>query len=804
MWSMLRSRPVMSGVVVILLGIFFAGAGAHLIWLGGSWYYAVAGLGLIASGVALCMGRIAGLWIYAAVWIFTLVWALWESGFNVWYLMPRLLAPTVLGIYLLMPWVTLGLTPPFTIWSLLSRRRVAAAIVLLLGGTFSLGYILWPAPSSSADQPQTNLPDADAPASMRADVGSWPYYGNGPGADRFAPQAQITPDNVAQLQLAWTNRSGDSADEAEIRHEREFHSESTPIKIGNTLYSCFPHSVVQAIDATTGETKWRFDPQATREGNPYLVCRGVAYYEVQDETCPHRIYAPIFDARVVALNAETGKPCTGFAKNGYIDLTENMGDSPAGFTISTSPPMVVNDRVIIGSRIRDNRAVDEPSGVVRAYDPADGHLIWAWDMGRSDDAIPPLPPDEVYTRGTPNAWGTITADPQLGLVYLPMGNATPDYFIGKRRPFDDKYGSAIVALDIATGQQRWHFQTVHHDQWDFDLPVGPSLVDLPSPDGNGTVPALVQTTKQGQIFLLDRRDGHPLAEVEERPVPSRGVAPGQPVAPTQPFSVGMPSFTPATIQERDLWGATPIDQLLCRIEFKRLRYDGIFTPQGTDGIIGHPAFDGVVDWGGATIDPERKIMVMNTMIMPFKIRLIARDSEEGREVSGGRQVGEAPPPNTALNYYPQTGTPYVAAVGPWLGEFQVPCVAPPWGQLSAVDLKQRKILWQVTLGTSRDAGPFRIRLPVGLNTGAPNIGGSIATKGGLVFIGATTDQYLRAFDLANGKELWKARLPAGGQATPMSYMGEDGRQYVVITAGGHGALGTRYGDYTMAFALPKQ
>jgi quinoprotein glucose dehydrogenase len=328
-------------------------------------------------------------------------------------------------------------------------------------------------------------------------------------------------------------------------------------------------------------------------------------------------------------------------------------------------------------------------------------------------------------------------------------------------------------------------------------------VDLPSPDGRSIIPALVQTTKQGQIFLLDRRDGQPLAEVQEKPVPRKGAVPRQPVSPTQPFSVGMPSFTPGKIKEQDAWGATPIDQLLCRLDFRRHRYDGIFTPQGTDGIIGHPAFDGVSDWGGATIDPERKLMVLNTMVMPFIIRLIARDSAEGRRVSQGRQVGEAPPPNTALNYYPQAGTPYVAAVGPWLSAFRTPCVAPTWGQLTAIDLKTRKIMWQETLGTSRDTGPFGWRLPLPLNTGAPNIGGSIVTRSGLVFIGATTDQYLRAFDLATGRERWKARLAAGGQATPMTNTGEDGRQYVVITAGGHGALGTRYGDYTVAFALPK-
>jgi len=790
MWKWSEVPVILSGIVVAALGLFFAVAGAQLLYLGGSFYYAVAGIGLIATGIGLVMRRRWALMLYGIVWLFTLIWSLWESGLAPFYLMPRLLAPTILGIYLLMPWITRPLSPAVPLWG--RRARTAAVAVILFGCG---GFGAWHATAQSQAQ--------GGPASSPAPSEDWLYNGNDAGGQRYSPQAQITPQNVSRLEVAWVNRSGDSADEAEVRHEREFHSESTPIKVGNTLYTCFPHSVVSAIDATTGETKWRFDPKATREGNPYLVCRGVAYYEVQDQACPRRIYSPVFDGRIVALNADTGEVCTGFAKNGYIDQLENLGRSPTGFTISTSPPLAVNNRIIVGSRIRDNQAVDEPSGVVRAYDPLTGKLIWAWDMGRGDDAVPPLPEGEVYTRGTPNVWGTITADPQLGMVYLPLGNATPDYFIGNRRPFDDKFGSSIVALDIETGKYRWHFQTVHHDQWDFDLPVGPSLVDLPAADG-GTVPALLQTTKQGQIFLLDRRDGHPLAEVQEKPVPSRGVAPGQPLSPTQPFSVGMPSFTPQTIRERDLWGATPIDQLLCRITFRKSRYEGIFTPQGTDGIIGHPAFDGVTDWGGAAIDPENKVMVVNTMVMPFTIRLIPRDSEEGRRVAGARQVGEAPPPNTAVNYYPQTGTPYIAAVGPWLSVFGTPCTAPPWGELAAVDLKQRKLLWKVTLGTSRDTGPFRWRLPVGLPTGAPNIGGAIVTRGGVAFIGATTDQYLRAFDVKTGKELWRGRLPAGGQATPMTYVGADGRQYVVITAGGHGALGTRYGDYTIAFALPRQ
>ncbi|MBR0642256.1 membrane-bound PQQ-dependent dehydrogenase, glucose/quinate/shikimate family [Plastoroseomonas hellenica] len=798
MRQLVQSRPLISGLIVVLLGLFFAGAGTYLAWLGGSWYYLLAGTGLLCAGALLMMGKRAGLLVYGAVWLGTVLWALSESGFRPWYLLPRLLAPTVLGIYLLMPWVTRKLSgwPPRRATGVVAA---GGAVVLLL----IIGVAAVTGPQLTAQDPPPLARNAPQPTAALAGEDEWRFYGRTPAGDRFAPQTQITPQNVGQLEVAWIARSGDSADAEEIRHAREFHSEATPLKVGDTLYTCTPHSVVLAIDATTGAVKWRFDPEIDRTGHPYLVCRGVAYDEVTDSDCPHRIYSPTFDARLVALNAETGRPCEGFAERGFINLAANMGDAPRGFVLTTSPPMIVNHRIVIGSRIHDNRAVDEPSGVVRAFDPASGRLIWAWDMGRGEDAIPGgLPAGEVYTRGTPNAWGAFTADPALGLVYLPMGNPTPDYFGVHRRPFDERFGSAIVALEIETGRLRWSFQTVHHDIWDFDLPIGPSLVDLP--DGQGsTIPALLQTTKAGQIFLLDRRDGRPVADVEERPTPQAGGVAEDRVAPTQPFSTGMPSFTPAPLTERDAWGATPIDQLLCRIEFRRSRHEGIFTPPGLQQMIGHPAFDGVSDWGGAAIDPERGIMVLNTMTMPFRVRLVPRESPEGQRASAPQKPGDAPLGPMDVQHYPQLGTPYLAAVGPWIGVFGAPCSAPTWGQLSAVDLHTRRLLWQVTLGTSRDSGLFGSQANIPLPTGVPNIGGGTVTRSGLIFIGATTDQYLRAFDLQSGRELWRHRLPAGPQATPMTYTGRDGRQYVVITAGGHGALATRYGDYTIAFALPR-
>ncbi|MHC9419619.1 membrane-bound PQQ-dependent dehydrogenase, glucose/quinate/shikimate family [Sphingomonas citri] len=779
--------------VVAILGGFFAVAGGVLASLGGSPYYVIAGVAMVASGALLGRGHPAGRWLYVAVWVGTLLWALWEVGLDGLQLIPRLVAPTVLLALVLL-----------TGWRRGPRARsravpaVAAGVAALAGLGLMLGHQDVAAQGATpGSAPRATL----AAAPTGAADADWRDYGGTPAGRRYSALADITPQNVGQLQLAWTQRTGDLPMPAEAtEHKREYHSESTPIHIGDTLYTCTPHSFVQAIDATTGKTKWSWHEAARVEGNNYLVCRGVTYFEAPAGTaCPRRIFAPTFDARLVALDADTGRPCPSFGQNGAIDLRANMGVSKPSDQIGTTPPVVVNGRLIIGERITDNVNRDIPSGVVRAYDPVSGAPVWAWDVGRSPDAIAPLPAGQVYTRGTPNVWGAITADPDNGLVYLGTGNASPDYWIGYRRPFDDRFGSAIVALEAQTGKLRWVRQLVHRDMWDMDLPIGPSLFDYRAPNGQ-VIPALIQTTKMGQVFFLNRLTGAPIAAITERKVRTDGATPGVRVSPTQPFSTGMPSFTPPAPSEVATWGATPIDQLFCRIDIRRAQGTGIYQPMGLKPIIGHPAFDGVTDWGGAAVDPVRGVMTVNTMEMPFKLWLMRRDDPRAAKLMKQKQGGE-----NAMQAQLQTqyNTPYVAVVKAWVGVFGAPCVAPPWGHLTAVDLGTRKVLWREVLGTARDTGLFGSHLGVPLKTGVPNLGGSIITAGGLAFIGATTDQYLRAFDLSTGKVVWKARLPAGAQATPMTYRGRDGRQYVVITAGGHGALGTRYGDYTLAYALPR-
>lgn len=769
--------------VLAVAGLWFVIGGVWLALLGGTLYYAIAGAGMLATAWFYGRGSSKSLALFAAVIVFTSVWALWEVGFTGWELEPRLFAPLLFGVWLLLPFVRRRLNS--------GGARGLAIVLAVTAVVLAAGFVTPVGISGFADM----TPVADGADHTMAS-GDWVFYGRSARGDRFAPLDQITPDNVAKLELAWQIETGDGP-----RNEKpEYNFEATPIKVGDTLYLCTPHSWVEALDAATGRRKWVFDPHANTEPNIFLACRGVAYHEAPKGTvtpCPRRIIAPVADARLMALNADTGKPCEDFGEHGFISLTRYMGHVSPGFHFVTSPPIVLQDRVILGGWIADNQRIGEPSGAVRAFDAITGAIVWAWDLGHAPENW--VPHDgEILTPATPNAWGAFTADPALGLVYLPLGNATPDHYGANRRPFDEKYSSSVVAVDVRTGAARWHFQTIHHDVWDLDVPAGPSLVDLPGP--NGTVPALVQPTKRGELFLLDRRTGKTLADVVEKPVPQGAIA-GDHLSPTQPYSTGMPSLSPPDLRENHLWGATPFDQLYCRIQFSRYRYDGQFTPPGTRPAIIYPAADGVVDWHGVTVDPDRKILIANGSYAPFVMTEPHREAIERRGIITPWSGTGEQPKNDSM-YFPQYGTPYAVVTLPWLSFLKVPCNPPPWGTLTAIDLKSRKIVWQRPLGTTRDTGPMRTKANLPLPTGIQNIGGNIVTRGGVIFIGATADRYLRAFDERSGKLLWQARLPAGGQATPMSYS-VGGRQYVLIAAGGHQKFGTKIGDYVLAFALPQ-
>lgn len=768
--------------VLAALGLAMAVGGGRLIAAGGSWYYLLGGLALIVTAVLMWRRRRRAAWLYAAFLSVTVVWSLAEVGLDPWALAPRLALFLGIGLWMLTPWGPPGASLGRKGWA------VVAAVALLAGGVF-----VW-ASRENADR------IAQVPRFAASAASDWPTYGNGPGSDRFAPLAQIDRTNVKGLRLAWHYRSGDlNLYDGFIPDS----SEVTPIKIGNRLFGCSARAAF-AIDATTGRGLWRFAPGIKTEPVKLKLCRGVAYHADPaggTGPCAARILWATVDARLFAIDAATGKACADFGQAGAVDLRAGMGEVKPGYYYVTSPPIVLDGKAILGGFVDDNADVDVPSGVIRAFDARTGALAWAWDMGAPERTGAPAP-GESYTRGTPNNWTMFSADPALGLVYVPLGNPSPDFWGGKRRPFDEGYGTSLVALDVATGRERWHFQAVHHDIWDYDLAAPPSLVDLPV--GGGMVPALVQSTKQGELFVLDRRTGKPVYPVEERAVPHDGVA-GERPSRTQPFSVGMPNMRLPLLTEADMWGITPIDQMLCRIRFREARYKGPFAPLGTVDTLTFPGSQGVTEWGGVSIDPQRRVMVVNVSAVPYRSRLIPRRDAPGwlrkPPVHGVRPK----PGEPAIDYWynAQVGTPFALHTRPFLGPLEAPCTRPPWGKLVAIDLVSRKVLWERAIGTARDSGPLGMASGLPLPIGTPNTAGSVVTAGGLVFFSGTLDNYLRAYDIATGRELWRARLPAGGQATPMTYVGADGRQYVAVAAGGHVGMRTKAGDSIVAFALPR-
>ena len=772
------------GGLLVIIGTLLGIGGAWLLGIGGSSYYLPAGLAYMISGVLICRGRLLGVWICCAVFVATLAWALAEVGFEFWLLLPRIGVPLILMLYMFTPWMRklLGLRVSIpTDTDSASNQRAGRVAVLAVGGVVALvavGLLV-----------QEEKGNAQPPASGAASrpATDWADYAGNKGGTRFSPASQITPENVSELDVAWTYRTGDLPENhSNSRAPQMF--EATPLQIGDTLYLCTPRDIVVALDVDTGKERWRYDPVIDERGVHTLACRGVSYHQSnvpETADCARRILVSTVDGRMIALDAEAGRPCRDFGLDGEISLRIGLGHVQGGFHFVTSPAIVVGNVAVVGSFVLDNMAVDAPSGVVWAFDVISGKQLWNWDAGRQDPNAE-LKPDESYVRGSPNAWSLFSADEKLGLVYIPTGNASPDHFGGLRSPEMERYGSSVVALDVATGTVRWSFQTVHHDLWDYDVASQPVLVDLPV-DGE-LVPALIQATKQGEIFVLDRRSGRPIGPIEERPV-ARGDVPGERYAPTQPVSLALPSLAPPLMREADMWGATPLDQLWCRIEFRRLRYLGQFTPPSLENSLIFPGNNGIMNWGSVAVDSARGILVVPTSYMPMTLQLVPREVAPATD----QIVLEG---HAAIS--PMTGTPYaVRTERPFASPLGLPCNAPPWGKLTAIDLEARRILWQRPLGTTADHAPLRIPVP-----GVFNQGGALVTQGSLIFIGATLDNYLRAFDLESGKELWKGRLPAGGQALPMSYISpHTGTQYVVIAAGGHQFMSTTIGDHVVAFSL---
>jgi quinoprotein glucose dehydrogenase len=625
----------------------------------------------------------------------------------------------------------------------------------------------------------------------------WPEYAGDKGGQHYSPLTQVTRANVGRLELAWSHRSGDFFAGSAERSSTAL--QVTPIVVRDTLYYCTPYMRVFALDPETGEERWSFDPELRGRGvgGPYpLTCRGVAYWEesgaVSDgsRACARRILYGTRDSELIALDADTGMPCAGFGEDGRVALREGIGqtpDVPDWEYYPTSPPLVIGDVAVLGALVADQLRTDAPSGVVRAFDVRTGKLVWAWD---------PVPPGwvpdpiegELYQRGTPNVWSLLSGDAERGLVFVPTGNPSPDSFGGLRRGVD-YYGSSTVALDAKTGEVVWHFQAVHHDIWDYDVPAQPQLFQHPGVGGGR--PAVVQPTKLGHVFLLDRETGAPLYPVEERPVPQDGV-PEETLAPTQPFPTHPPPLHPTELTAENMFGFTPIDSASCREQLEQYRWDGPFTPPTIEGSIQFPHTAGGMNWGGVALDPERGTMIANQTHIALVTKLVPREEFD------------AMPPGSVtypMEAYPMRGTPYGVIRHPFFSSFGAPCNPPPWGTLTGVDLATGSVRWRVRLGTTRDQAPFPLwAIPWWGNLGAPNFAGGLLTASGVYFIGATSDKYFRAFDADTGEEIWRKRIPYTGNGTPLSYrLRPEARQYVVIAAGGNPLTGP--GDALLAFAL---
>jgi quinoprotein glucose dehydrogenase len=769
-----------TSTIFAIFGLILAAGGAYLVALGGSIYYLLAGIGMLLTALLLFMRRPAALLVYGLVVLLSLAWAVWEVGFDWWQLGPRGGVIVLLGIWLSLPFIRRQLVRGNNDGASAAAWPVAVPVLVAV---IIAGYAMFQTPHDQAGK----LPAAPANVASASTVpdGEWHQYGRTPLGQRYSPLDQIKPENVASLQETWRYQTGDVKLPADVG---ETTYQVTPLKVGNRLFLCTPHNWAIALDATTGKEVWKFDSNSgMNPDRQHQTCRGVTYYKSPAVTagpCAERVYLPTSDARLIALDAATGNVCESFADKGVLRLETGMEHNPAGYYYSTSPPVIADGKIIIGGAVNDNFSTTEQSGVIRAFDVETGALVWNWDSG-NPTKTEPIGPGEHYVTNSPNSWSVFSVDEALGLVYIPLGNQVPDQIGIGRSESVEKYSSSIVALELATGKDRWVRQTVHHDLWDMDVPAQPSLLDITKADGS-TVPALVGPTKQGDIYVLDRRTGEPIIPVKEVPAPT-GAIEGDFTAPTQPVSDL--TYMPPPLTEKNMWGITMFDQMACRIDFLKLKYEGRYTPPSLQGTLVYPGNFGVFNWGAVAVDPERQIMFGMPTYLAFTSRLVPRDQvpAKGQDEKASEQ---------GLNR--NDGAPYAVYMGPFLGPLGIPCQAPPWGYVSAADLRTGKIAYKHVNGTVEDMTP----LPLPFKVGVPGIGGPIITKGGVAFLGAAVDNYIRAYDVETGKELWRGRLPAGGQSTPMTYLDDNGRQVLLMVAGGHGSIGTKPGDYVIAYTLP--
>lgn len=788
-----------TSIAMAILAVFILYMGAALVMAGGTPAYALIGLGVLLTAGLLFLKKKSALTVYALLMWAILVWIIYEVGFDKWQWIPRGDLFALLGLWLALPWVVRRLsqaqTPATTKgFHPFLGGTVGVMIVIVIGVMF---YDPYPVEGNISN-----------PVSAKGAGGAgedWIAYGGTNAGQRFSKLDQIDAANVKKLTVAWEYHTGDLRDPTKDASEYTF--EATPLKVNNHVYVCTAHNEVHALNPQTGKLDWKYEPQKDRSYlQQHQTCRGVSYYAAAPAStlpasnpgspalCEKRIITATADARLVALDADNGKACGDFGDNGVVNLSANMGVIRPHALMQTAAPLIAGNLIIVGGSVMDNGYnAGNPSGVIRAYDVLSGKLVWNFDPA-NPDLTQPIADGQNYPQDTPVAWGTLSADLQNGLVYVPFGNASPDELGAGRDPASntEKFRDTLVALDLNTGAFKWKFQTSNNDLWDRDNPSQPSLIDL-GKDGNKQ-PAIVVPTKVGNLFVLNRLTGEPILPVDQVKVSAEGGVAGERFATSQPVS--KLNFIPETLTEKSMWGLTPFDQMSCRTSFKKLRYDGNpWTPSTESGTLVFPGNIGAFNWGSVAVDPERQILIGAPVRLAYRYTLIKRTpaTEDKRLFT----ADDTPYWNENFK------GDYAIKIQQFASDLGIPCIAPPWGRMVGVDLNTGKTEWMRRVGTTKNLKTSFLpgRFPIGFPMGMVAHGGPLITAGGLVFHGATADNFIRAYDINTGEILWQTELPAGGQATPSTYMGSDGKQYVVIAAGGHGSLGTTLGDSVIAYRL---